>query len=656
MTQTTSWLDKIASPQDLRGFKLETLHELAAEIRHVVADVCSKNGGHFAPALGVVELTIALHYVLECPKDKIVWDVGHQAYPHKLLTGRAKDFHTLRQLNGISGFPRREESPYDAFGVGHASTALSAALGMALARDQKGEDYRVVAVCGDGAMTGGLCYEALNNLGYQRPDMLIILNDNKMSISPNIGAMSHYLNQILTTEIYNKSKATVEDWLNRVPALGKRVVDFSQRVERNIKDLIVPEETVFEKMGIRYLGPVNGHSLPEMIEVLQNIADLKGPILLHVKTVKGKGYKYSESDPENWHSGADFEIQTGRKYSAVTKPEKTKPLPPTFTEAFSIALTDLARDRKDIVAITAAMAKGTGLDRFQEKYPDRLFDVGIAEEHAVTCAAGMACDGLKPVVAIYSSFLQRSFDQIIHDVALQKLPVVFALDRAGLVGDDGPTHHGVFDLSFLRIIPGMVVMAPRNEAELSRMVATALEYNDGPIALRYPRRRGDGAIVQSPYDPLPIGKGEILREPWSQQEKNVAMLSIGSLAETALQAADLLQKAGIGCGVADMRFVKPLDRDLIDQLAGEYEMLVTLEENVVAGGFGSAVCEALSGHRVLPQVLNIGIPDQWVQHGSQPELLKACGLDAESIRDQVKQRYESLGDVVTPEQVHHLAK
>jgi 1-deoxy-D-xylulose-5-phosphate synthase len=632
-------LDKVQSPADLKGLSQETLEEICGEIRSMVAEVCSRNGGHFAPALGVVELTVALHFVLNTPHDKIVWDVGHQSYPHKLLTGRVKEFSTLRQLDGISGFPRRDESPYDTFGVGHASTSISAALGMALARDQKDEKHRVVAVCGDGAMTGGLCFEALNNLGYLAPDMLVILNDNKMSISPNIGAMSRYFNQIVTTDLYNKSKATAENIINRVPAFGKKMVEFSQRLERSIKGLIIPEETFFEKMGIRYLGPVDGHDLKTLIEILNQVKDLKGPILLHVKTVKGKGYPYSESDPEAWHSNSDFVVSTGEKMNGRSVVPVSNVPPPTYTEVFGKTLSALAGVDGRIVAITAAMGKGTGLDIFGEAHPERLFDVGIAEAHAVCSAAGMACEGLRPVVAIYSSFYQRAIDQIIHDVALQKLPVTFALDRAGLVGDDGPTHHGVFDLSFLRMIPDLVVMAPRDEREFQRMIVTAAQY-EGPIAYRYPRSRGLGLPLESDIQkvhPIRIGQGEIIREPGSGEEKNVAFLTIGTIATNALRAAELLEEQGFGAAVVDMRFVKPLDRGLLTQIAHEYDLLVTVEENVRAGGFGSAIREALEEIDFHKSILTLGIPDRFVEHGPIPELLKRVNLDAISIADRVKE-------------------
>ncbi|NQU44534.1 1-deoxy-D-xylulose-5-phosphate synthase [bacterium] len=638
--QETTWLKKITSPKDLKGLRLETLESIASEIRRIIAQTCSRNGGHFAPSLGVVELTIALHYALNTPEDRLVWDVGHQTYSHKLLTGRAQSFHTLRLADGISGFPRRNESPYDNFGVGHASTAISAALGMALARDRRGEKNRVVAICGDGAMTGGLCYEALNNVGYLRPDMLIILNDNKMSISPNIGAISRHFNFLITNQIYNRSKETAEDLMNRVPAVGKRVVDFSQRLERSIKNLIVPEETIFEKMGIRYLGPVDGHDMAGLIEILEHVRDLKGPILLHVKTTKGKGYEYSELDPESWHSNYGFKISTGEKVDVNPGSESSAPLVPTYTEVFSETLTELAEKDDRIVAITAAMAKGTGLDTFARRFPDRLYDVGIAESHAVCSAAGMACEGLRPVVAIYSSFMQRAFDQIIHDVALQKLPVTFALDRAGLVGDDGPTHHGVFDIAYLRMIPDLVVMAPRDEEQLRRMVATAAAYEDGPIAYRYPRGKAVGVPVEAgPPATIEIGTGDILSEP-QEMGKKVAILSLGPIATNALAAAKILGQAGIGTGVVDMRFVKPLDRPLLSRLAQEYDLLVTLEDSCLPGGFGSAVNEALGEIDFHKRALTLGLPDRWIEQGSVEELFLRNGLDPRGIARQIEEALE----------------
>ena len=581
----------------------------------------------------MVELTIALHYVYDAPRDKIVWDVGHQAYPHKLLTGRRALFPTIRTFGGLSGFPKRAESPFDPFGAGHASTAISSALGMALARDHQGGDHRIVAICGDGAMTGGLCYEALNNLGYLSPDMLIILNDNEMSISPNIGAMSHYFNQILTTNFYNKSKKTAKDLIKRT--LGERAVNLSHRIQTSLKDLIVAEETIFEKMGIRYLGPVDGHDLPDLVGVLEHVKNLKGPVLLHVKTVKGKGYTYSESDPEKWHSGADFEVSTGEKMAAGSDAPPPKSAPPTYTEVFGRTLVELAEEDDRIVAITAAMPSGTGLSVFAERFPDRFHDVGIAEGHAVCCAAGMACENIRPVVAIYSTFLQRAFDQLLHDVALQNLPVTFAIDRAGLVGEDGPTHHGVFDLSYLRMIPGLVVMAPRDEAQLRDMMLTASKYEEGPVAYRYPRARGRGVDISAPPEQIEIGTGEILREPDKNVHRSVAILTIGSMAHNALEAARILEEQDLGVAVADMRFLKPLDRKLILELARDYDQLVTVEENVLAGGFGSGVIEVLASRGVLKPVTTLGLPDAWIEQGSIDDLLDLHGLTPRGIAEAI---------------------
>ncbi|MBN1867021.1 1-deoxy-D-xylulose-5-phosphate synthase [Candidatus Sumerlaeota bacterium] len=649
MTQV-SWLDRIHSPEDLRALPFDALTELASEIRQVVAETCSRNGGHFAPSLGVVELTIALHCVMDTPRDKLIWDVGHQCYPHKMLTGRARRFHTLRQPGGISGFPRRDESPYDAFGVGHASTAISAALGMALARDANGEDYRVIAVCGDGAMSGGLCYEALNNVGYLSPNILIVLNDNEMSIAPPIGAMSRYFNQLITTQFYNRSKQTAKDLLQRMPAVGQRVLNIGHKIESSIKNLIVPQETIFEKMGIRYLGPIDGHDLGEVVTTLRHVRDLKGPMLLHVKTVKGKGYEYSESDPERWHSGCDFEVETGRKMVAVG--EGVSGQPPTYTEVFAQTLVQEAEKDRRITAITAAMPAGTGLSLFADKFPKRFYDVGIAESHAVCCAAGMACEGLRPVVAIYSSFLQRAFDQIVHDVALQNLPVTFAIDRAGIVGDDGPTHHGVFDLSYLRMVPGLVVMAARDEAELRRMVVTAARYDGGPIAYRYPRSRGTGATLDETPEPIEIGRGEVLYESARRSGRpSVAILSIGTMSASALSAAAILESKGIACAVADMRFVKPLDRTLLKRLAEECDLVVTVEENVVAGGFGSAVNEAVGAMEIERRVVNLGLPDRWIEHGRVPDLLKSFGLDARGIARHALSALESHAQSVAHSEV-----
>ena len=635
-----TWLDKIESPDDLKGLNLEALQSLARELRRYIAETCSRNGGHFAPSLGVVELTLALLTVYDTPEDKIVWDVGHQAYPYKILTGRRDAFPSIRKMGGLSGFLKREESPYDAFGAGHASTAISAALGMALARDKKGENHRVVAMVGDGSMTGGLCYEALNNFGQEKPDMLVILNDNEMSISPNIGGISHYFNQLLTTDFYNRYKQSAKELIRKAGAVGERAIGITHRVEGSIKNLILPEETIFEKMGIRYLGPVDGHNLEELLEILEQLRDLSGPMLLHVKTKKGKGYAYSESDPERWHSGADFEIDTGEKVAPAKSKRADTPPTPTYTEVFGKTLVELAEKDERVVAISAAMAVGTGLSEFAKAFPERFHDVGIAETHAVTCAAGMACEGLRPVVTIYSTFLQRAIDHIAHDVALQKLHVTFAIDRAGLVGADGPTHHGAFDLTYLRMWPGVVVMAPRDEEQLRAMMATAASYEDGPICYRYPRAHGVGAPTDGPLEPVEIGTGEVLRLADEKAQSRVVIVSIGTMAWRAMSVAEGLEKMGIAASVADARFVKPLDENLIKGLAKSHDLVVTLEDNVITGGFGSAVGELLHANAVATPLMALGLPDQWVEHGGIEELFESVGLGVDAITQRIAERFD----------------
>ncbi len=635
-----TWLEKISSPADLRGLKMETLQSLAGEIRHVIAQTTSHNGGHFAPSMGVVELTIALHYVMNTPEDRLVWDVGHQGYPHKLLTGRYKDFKTLRKVDGISGYLRREESPYDAFGAGHASTSLSAAVGMAIARDQRGLANRVVAICGDGSMTGGMCYEALNNLGYLGTDMLIILNDNAMSISPNIGAVSRYFNQMLTTTLYNRSKTKAREVIRSAGTIGKSALKLGHKIEGSIKNLINPEDNFFEKLGIRYLGPVDGHDLQGMIDILTDLRELKGPILLHVKTIKGKGYAYSETDPEKWHAdGGGFEVVSGSRVRQIEKKnEPQQPKPPKYQDVFAKTLIELADNDERIVALTAAMSTGTGLNTFEKIHPDRFFDVGIAEAHAVTSAAGMACDGLRPVCAIYSTFLQRAFDQIIHDVALQNLPVTFALDRGGVVGTDGPTHHGVFDLSYLRMIPGLVVMAPRDEQQLRCMMITAAEHETGPIAYRFPRGNALGISLDQPYQSIEIGKGELLKQADQEIEisSRIAILSIGIMADNAMRSAAELEESGFAVSVADMRFIKPIDISLLTTLANSHGTIVTIEDGVRIGGFGSAICETLSDLGIMKNVLRIGYQDKWVEHASVSELYRRHGLDVDGITESIR--------------------
>ena len=619
------WLQDIHGPADLRPLDVAQLKDLAEEIRETMLHVVSVNGGHLASSMGVVELTLALHYVFDTPRDRIVWDVGHQAYVHKLVTGRAGQFHTIRQSGGLSGFPKREESPFDTFGVGHASTSISAALGMAIARDQLGEQYKVISVTGDGAMSGGLCYEALNNGGMLKSDLLVVLNDNEMSISKNVGALSHYFNRIITTYFYNEKRREIVDFIKRLPA-GQRFLQMTNRVEETVKGLIVPG-LFFEELGFRYLGPIDGHNLEELIPTLQKIRTFHGPILLHVITTKGKGRSYAEADPTRFHSPPlNFDAESGE---APEKPDG----PPSFTRLFAETLREGARRDKRIVAITAAMLEGTGLKDFQKEFPTRTFDVGIAEEHAAVFAAGMACDGLRPVVCLYSSFMQRAFDCLIHDIALQNLPVVLALDRAGLVGADGPTHHGVFDLSFLRIIPNLVVMAPMNGAEMRNMTHTALLYEDGPIALRFPRANAEAGVeLEEAPRRIEIGKGETLREG-----EDVCLIGIGTMAEHALQAADLLEAEGTRVGAINARFIKPLDRELLLDAARRYSCLITVEDNVIAGGFGSAVGELLALEGVEVRLIQLGLPDRFVEHGTQNQLYDKYGLSPEGIAAKVRE-------------------
>jgi 1-deoxy-D-xylulose-5-phosphate synthase len=634
----TKWLQNIQDPKDIRQLEVPQLRELAEEIREEMLHVVSVNGGHLASSMGVVELTLALHAVFDTPRDRIVWDVGHQAYVHKLITGRADTFHTIRQAGGLSGFPKRDESPYDTFGVGHASTSISAALGMAIARDQLGEHYKVISVTGDGAMSGGLCYEALNNAGMLKSDILCVLNDNEMSISKNVGALSHYFNRIITTYFYNERRREIIDFIRRLP-VGQRFLQMTNRVEETVKGLIVPG-IFFEELGFRYLGPIDGHNLEELIPTLQKVKTFHGPILLHVITTKGKGRSYAEADPTRFHSPPlHFDAESGE---APAKPDG----PPSFTRLFADTLREEARTDKRIVAITAAMLEGTGLKDFQKEFPARTYDVGIAEEHALVCAAGMACDGLRPVVSIYSSFMQRAFDCIIHDVALQNLPVVLALDRAGLVGADGPTHHGVFDLSYLRMIPNLVVMAPMSGAEMRHMTHTAICYEEGPIAIRFPRASAEAGVdTEEPLQTLEIGKGEVLREG-----EDVCLVGIGNMAANALEAAEMLEAEGIRIGVLNARFVKPLDRDMLLEAARRYSCMITVEDNVIAGGFGSAVGELLVLEGVEIRLIQLGIPDHFIEHGTQKELYEKYGLSAEAIARRVR---EVLG---TAARIHDLSK
>lgn len=597
---------------------MATLKILAHEIRQRLVQVTSKNGGHLAPNLGVVELTLALHYVYSAPQDKIVWDVGHQAYVHKILTGRAQTIDTIRTYGGLSGFPKRSESEYDAFGTGHSSTSISAAVGFAVARDRRRENHEVVAVIGDGAMTGGMSYEALNNLGQMKSKMTIILNDNEMSIAPNVGGLAEYLNRVRSDPNYVKSKEDIELLLKKIPNIGDKMVKVADRLKDSFKYLLVPG-TIFEELGIKYFGPVNGHDLPELIKVLENAKQINKPVIIHVITQKGKGYAPAEANPDKFHGVSPFDIATGQ----VLGQKQAR----TYTEVFADTLIQLGQEDERIMGITAAMGLGTGVSKFAEQFPKRVIDVGIAEEHAVTMAAAMALDGLKPVVAIYSTFLQRAYDQMIHDVALQQAPVVFAIDRAGLVGDDGATHHGVFDLAYLRQIPGMIVMAPKDENELRHMLYTAVHCNQ-PAAIRYPRGEGLGVTMDESLKELAIGQGELLA-----QGGEITLLAVGSMVAVAEETARMLDaRYQLKCTIINARFVKPLDERLILDHTAQRRLVVTMEEGILAGGFGSAVLELLCTEgRALPPVLRIGIEDGFVAHGATERLKADCGLTADKI-------------------------
>lgn len=609
-------LPSIQSPRDLRLIKKEHLPTLCEELRRTIIETASKNGGHLGSSLGAVEIITALHYVFNTPEDKIVFDTGHQAYAHKLLTGRQKAFGTIRTKNGLSGFPKRCESEYDTFGVGHASTAISAALGMAIARDQKKEKSKVIAVVGDGCLTGGMAYEALQNAGLLRSDLLVILNDNQMFISKRVGALGKALTKLLTTKYVQLAEEKATNFLKRFDELGNNAAKLAKRA----RSILFPG-TLFEEMGFRYFGPVNGNDINEMIEVLENLKDVKGPVMLHVVTKKGKGYKPAEEKPTKFHGIGIFDVDTG---DTIGKSNSV-----TFTQAFSDALLKLAEKDKSITAITAAMPEGTGLDAFRDKFPARYFDVGIAEEHAATFAAGLAAGGSKPVVALYSTFAQRCYDQIVHDICLQNLPVVFALDRAGLVGEDGPTHHGVFDLSFLRDIPNLILAAPADENEMQHMLKTAFDAN-APFVLRYPRGAGFGVKMDDAPQALEIGKGV-----WLKKGKDVNILAIGNRVHPALKAAQALAEKGVDCGVANMRFVRPLDTGLIDEALALSPRLVTTEDNMLAGGFGSAVAEYLTDKQANFKLLRLGIGDEFVEHGKVSQLYDQLGMSAGQMTDHI---------------------
>lgn len=610
-------MPSIESPCELRRLKAEQLPALAAELRSTIINTVASTGGHLAPCLGVVELTLALHYIFNTPNDKIIWDVGHQCYAHKLLTGRQARFATLRQFGGISGFPKREESEFDHFDTGHSSTSISAALGMAAGTELKGENNKTIAVIGDGSMTGGLAFEGLNQAGHLGKNLIVILNDNEMSISPNVGALSSFLSRKLTGRTMVRIKKELEHLLKNFQ-MGENVLQLLKRSEESLKGFFTPG-MLFEALKFEYIGPIPGHHLDSLLETFRNVRDFsQGPVLIHVITTKGKGYPPAEERPGDFHGVGPFEVATGKPFATEG--------PPSYTKVFGDTLVELAQQDPRICAITAAMPSGTGLNRFAAEFPDRFFDVGIAEQHAATFAAGLACEGLRPVVAVYSTFLQRAFDQVVHDICLPELPVIFAIDRGGVVGDDGPTHHGVFDLSFLRIIPNLILMAPKDENELRNMLFTALQSPE-PVAIRYPRGAGLGVTLAPELQKIPFGKGELL-----QEGSDVLLLPVGNRVATALEAAAGLAKTGVSAAVINPRFVKPLDGDLICQWAGKTGRVVTVEDNVRAGGFGSAVLELLQRRGLAGvKVKTLGLPDRFLEHGSQQQLWQLAKIDAAAI-------------------------
>ncbi|MFO7598830.1 MAG: 1-deoxy-D-xylulose-5-phosphate synthase [Candidatus Desulfacyla sp.] len=611
-------LDTIDSPADLKGLSLEDLQQLAGEIRQQIIETTSRTGGHLAPSLGAVELALALHYVFDAPKDKIIWDVGHQAYAHKLITGRRDRFHTLRTYGGISGFPKRAESPYDTFDTGHSSTSISVGLGISTAKELKSEKSKVISVIGDGSMTAGMAFEGLNQAGETEKDLIVVLNDNAMSIAPNVGAFSSFISRKMTGRRFVNLRKDLENFIKSLPGVGENILSFVRKSEDSFITFFTPG-MMFEAFKFKYIGPIQGHRLDRLIEAFTNASHLEGPVLVHALTVKGKGYDFAEKDPAYFHGVGSFEIPTG-------SPPKDKPkTPPSYTSIFGSTMVDLAQKNDKVFAVTAAMPEGTGLAEFSRIFPDRFLDVGIAEQHAVTFAAGLATEGFRPVVTIYSTFLQRAYDQIIHDVCLTNLPVVFALDRGGLVGEDGPTHHGHFDITYLRSLPNMTFMAPKDENELRHMLYTALHHS-GPVAIRYPRGKGVGAAIDPEYKLLPIGEAEVLKEG-----KDLQIFALGSMVAPSLEAAAVLEKEGVSVGVVNCRFVKPLDSSLVDIAAASGRVLA-VEENIRQGGFGGAVLELFNdaGLRDV-RVRRIGLPDKFVEHGPQDVLRAKYGLDAAGI-------------------------
>jgi len=628
VSQGYSLLSTIHDPADLKKLSISQLEQVAAECRRKVIELVSQHGGHFASSLGVVELTIALHHVYQSPTDRFIWDVGHQAYVHKMLTGRLEQMDTNRRYNGLAGFPKRSESAHDAFDTGHASTSISAAAGMAVARDLAGRSEKVVAIIGDGSLTGGMAFEAMNHLGDVKSDVLVILNDNQMAISPNTGGLKNYLVNVPLNKTYNKLRKFVWDSISLMHNdIGETAKTAVHRLEDGIKAAFTPG-AYFEALGFRYFGPIDGHNMEQLTKALSEMRSLPHPKLLHVITKKGKGFKPAEENQPKWHASAGgFDIETGANLKAPGKPAK-----PKYQEVFGEALVELALKDQTITAITAAMPSGTSLDLFQQAIPSRFFDVGIAEQHAVTFCAGLALGGFKPVCAIYSTFLQRGYDQLIHDVALQNQHVVFAIDRAGLVGEDGPTHHGAFDLSYLNAVPNLTIMAPGDEQELRDMLYTALYEVKGPVAIRYPRGTGTGAVLHKEFTPIPVGKGSVLREG-----DTVALLGIGSMSSHALETAALLETAGLDPLVCDMRFLKPLDTEMIDMAAAKCKHIVTIEENSIIGGFGNSVVNYLSHAHPGMKSISFGLPDEFVTHGSMKELYKEVGLDAETLAEKIQE-------------------
>jgi len=624
-----SLLDKVNSPADLKGLSLESLQQLAKELRQKIIETTSKTGGHLAPSLGTVELTIALHFVFDAPKDKIIWDVGHQAYAHKLITGRRDRFHTLRTYGGISGFPKRSESPYDAFDTGHSSTSISAGLGISTAKCLKGEKRKVISVIGDGSMTAGMAFEGLNQAGETEKDLIVVLNDNAMSIAPNVGAFSSFISRKMTGKRFVNLRKDLENFIKSLPGVGENILKFVRKSEDSFITFFTPG-MMFEAFKFKYIGPIQGHRIDRLIEAFTNASHLEGPVLVHALTVKGKGYEFAEKDPAHYHGVGSFEIPTGSPPKDEPKP------PPSYTGIFGKTMVDLGRKNEKLFAITAAMPEGTGLAEFSKSFPKRFLDVGIAEQHAVTFAAGLATEGFRPVVTIYSTFLQRAFDQIIHDVCLPNLPVIFAIDRGGLVGDDGPTHHGTFDITYLRSLPNMTVMAPKDENELRHMLYTALQH-DGPVAIRYPRGRGIGVSMDPEYKAIPIGKAEIL-----QEGNNLQILAIGNMVYPSLNAAVALAKEGLSVGVVNCRFVKPLDEGLVDIVSSSGRVLV-VEENIRQGGFGGAILELFNDLGLKNMsVKRIGLPDKFVEHGPQDILREKYGLDSAGIIREAKDLLSGL--------------